>query len=82
MVEPFKITKEMIDKKQEKKDEIMKHINKKIAEAVKHGLNETSFDCYDDSLYDEIKREYINAGYRVYPNIYARCSGRHDFIAW
>lgn len=82
MVEPFKITKEMIDKRQEKKDEIMEHINKKIAEAVERGWNETNFDCYDDNLYDEIKREYINAGYRVYPNIYARCGGRNDFIAW
>ena len=82
MVEPFKITKEMIDKRQEKKDEIMEHINKEIAEAVNLGRNETNFDCYDDNLYDEIKREYINAGYRVYPNIYARSGGRHDFIAW
>ena len=82
MAEPLKITKEMINSKQARKDEIMEHINKKIAKAVENGWNETNFDCYDDSLYDEIKREYINAGYKIYPNIFARCGGRNDFIAW
>lgn len=82
MVEPLKITSEMVDKRQKKKDEIMEKINKDIAKAVEYGWNETSFNCGDDSLYDEIKREYIKAGYRIYPNIYARCGGRNDHIAW
>ena len=82
MVKPLVITNEMKESKEKEKDKIMTQINKKISEAIKLGWHETSFDCYDDSLYDEIKKEYIEAGYKIYPNIYARCGGRNDFIAW
>ena len=82
MVEPLKITNEMTTMKQKRKDEIMESINNDIRKAISYGWTDTNFNCCEDGLYDEIKREYINAGYKIYPNFFARSGGRNEIIAW
>lgn len=69
----LEITKEMKNARAERIAKIEKRIDDKIRSAVERGESCTYFPCDKDSdkdVYDEIRRKYERAGYKIKPTGY------------
>lgn len=71
MVEPLKITKEMVDMKQKRIDNEVTRQNK----AIKHAIEQNRTSCVfyldkDAELYSEVRTIFERAGYKIKPTGY------------
>lgn len=71
MVEPIKITKEMVDTKQKRIDNAVSNQNAIIKVAIEHNRTSCVFNLdKQDELYSEVRAIFERAGYKIKPTGY------------
>lgn len=80
MIKPLPID---AQERQRRIDKAVQEVNDKITLAIAHGWTDCSFPISNEEpYYKEVKQMFINEGYHIFVNIYARCGGVNETIAW
>lgn len=69
--------------RQRRLDNAVQKVNDEITLAIAQGWTECTFPIgNDEPFYKEVKKIFIEAGYEIFVNIYARCGGVVEHISW
>ena len=80
MIKPLPIDR---DDRQKRLDAAVQKVNDEITLAIARDWNECTFPISNDEpLYKEVKKIFLDAGYEIFVNIYARCGGVVEHISW
>lgn len=69
--------------RQKRLDKAIQKVNDEITLAIADNRTECTFPISNDEpLYKEVKKAFLEAGYEIFVNIYARCGGVVEHISW